>query len=298
MTRIDQRLGVSPGVAAGRNSASHDPSASISTWRGLHVRSWPATTGPPRSPRPAATTGTRRTRDRRAATSPARSRSTSISASVDLRRRVGADLGVEDGVRPALGQRHQPGLRERRPFTLVHPRTTEARRRSRRCRRHRDVVPSIATSRRPASHAPGVVRRRQRRARPARTTPSPARTPTGPGPGRSPTSTATSPAPTSPTDHDNPSVNNANTSSYEPSECNAIPIAKYAITRAGNDRCRCSVRPASAITSSTTSGGNTRVSNPTDTRSDNRRSDSGFTQPARGTHPNYTAVVLTERYWV
>ena len=39
--------------------------------------------------------------------------------------------------------------------------------------------------------------------------------------------------------------------------------------------------PRPAITSSTTSGGNTRVNNPTDTRSDNRRSDTGFTHPAR-----------------
>ncbi len=37
---------------------------------------------------------------------------------------------------------------------------------------------------------------------------------------------------------------------------------------------------------------------PTDTTSDNRRSDSGFTQPARGTHPNYTDVTLIERYCV
>jgi hypothetical protein len=39
------------------------------------------------------------------------------------------------------------------------------------------------------------------------------------------------------------------------------------------------------------------VTTPTDTRSDNRRSDSGFVQPARGMPPNYTAVTLTERYW-
>lgn len=44
-------------------------------------------------------------------------------------------------------------------------------------------------------------------------------------------------------------------------------------------------------------GGNTLATNPTDTTSDNRRSDSGFTQPARGTHRNYTAVILIERYW-
>ena len=45
---------------------------------------------------------------------------------------------------------------------------------------------------------------------------------------------------------------------------------------------RTSVRPAPAITSSTRPGGNTRVNTPTDTKSDNRRSDSGFTHPARG----------------
>ena len=60
----------------------------------------------------------------------------------------------------------------------------------------------------------------------------------------------------------------------------------------------CSVRPVPAITSSTTSPGNTRVSSPTDTRSDNRRSEAGFTHPARGTHPNYTPVTLTERYCI
>jgi len=86
-------------------------------------------------------------------------------------------------------------------------------------------------------------------------------------------------------------------SSYEPSECNAIPIAKYAITLAGNDRLRCSVRPAAAITSSTSSGGNVRVNTPTDTKSDNRRSETGFVHPARGIPPNYTIVTLTERYW-
>ena len=50
--------------------------------------------------------------------------------------------------------------------------------------------------------------------------------------------------------------------SYEPSECSAIPIAKYAIDRAGNDRRRCSVRPHSAITASTTSAGKTFISRP------------------------------------
>jgi hypothetical protein len=75
-----------------------------------------------------------------------------------------------------------------------------------------------------------------------------------------------------------------------------MPIEKYAITRAGSDRCRCSVRPTQAITSSTRSGGNTHVSTPTETKSDNRRSVSGFTHPARGMPPNHTAVTLTERY--
>ena len=55
--------------------------------------------------------------------------------------------------------------------------------------------------------------------------------------------------------------------------------------------------PDPAITSSTSDGGNDRVNTPTETRSDNRRSDSGFTHPARGIHPNYTAATLTERYW-
>ena len=65
----------------------------------------------------------------------------------------------------------------------------------------------------------------------------------------------------------------------------------------GNDRCRNSVRPHPAITSSTNPGGNVRANTPTDTKSDNRRSDTGFNHPARGIHPNYTNVVLTERYW-
>jgi hypothetical protein len=39
--------------------------------------------------------------------------------------------------------------------------------------------------------------------------------------------------------HAKPSVSWDNTSSYEPSEYKPIAIAKYAITRAGNDRCRC-----------------------------------------------------------
>ena len=49
-------------------------------------------------------------------------------------------------------------------------------------------------------------------------------------------------------DHASPSVSCANTSSQEPSECSAIPIEKYAITRAGNDRFRCSLLPATSIT--------------------------------------------------
>ena len=97
--------------------------------------------------------------------------------------------------------------------------------------------------------------------------------------------------------HASPSEINARTSSYEPSECSAIPIVKYAIDLAGNDRRRCSVRPHSAITASTTCGGNTFISRPTDTRSGNRRSDSDFLQPERGISTNYTRVTLIERYW-
>lgn len=52
-----------------------------------------------------------------------------------------------------------------------------------------------------------------------------------------------------------------------------------------------------AITSSTSSGGNTRVNRPTDTRSDNRRSETGFTYPARGTAIKVRGCHLTERYW-
>jgi hypothetical protein len=75
------------------------------------------------------------------------------------------------------------------------------------------------------------------------------------------------------------------------------PIKKYVIARAGNDRFRCSVHPQPAMTSSTSDGGNVRVSTPTETRPESRRSDAGFLQPWRGTRSNYTTVTLTERYW-
>jgi hypothetical protein len=80
------------------------------------------------------------------------------------------------------------------------------------------------------------------------------------------------------------------------SEDSAIPIAMYAITRAGKLRLRCSVHPPWAITSSTSFGGNTRISTPTDTRSDRRRSETGFNHLTRHSPPNYTVVTLTERY--
>ena len=44
-----------------------------------------------------------------------------------LRRRVGADFGVEDGVGAALGERHHPSLGERGLLALVHSRTPEPR---------------------------------------------------------------------------------------------------------------------------------------------------------------------------
>ena len=157
-------------------------------------------------------------------------------------------------------------------------------------------VPSNATNRLPANHAPGVAsvaNGRATRRNSASTGSNPKRWRAWKMPDFDGSTTGAAAD-----DHDNPSVNSDNTSSYAPSACKAIPIEKYAITRAGNDRCRCSVRPASATTSSTNAGGNVRVSTPTETRSDNRRSDSGFLQPARGTPPNYTPVVLTERYWV
>ena len=91
-------------------------------------------------------------------------------------------------------------------------------------------VPSIATNRRPANHAPGAPRT----ANGAATHSNNART--GPNPNRARAwkiadfdgNFIASASDT----HDKPSVNNDNTSSYEPPECNAIPIAKYAITRA------------------------------------------------------------------
>ena len=73
-------------------------------------------------------------------------------------------------------------------------------------------------------------------------------------------------------------------------------MANYAVTLGGNERFRCSVRPAPAITSSTRAGGNTLVNKPTDTNSDRRRSETGFAHPARGSLPNYIIVMLTRRY--
>src|SRR5680860_854815 len=103
-------------------------------------------------------------------------------------------------------------------------------------------VPSMATNRRPASHADGVdsaaigtatcLNSSQRGSEPNRTRAWKIADFDG-NLGGSPPGSA----------HDRPSVNNDNTSKYDPSECNAIPIEKYAITRAGNNRCRCSLRP-------------------------------------------------------
>jgi len=42
----------------------------------------------------------------------------------------------------------------------------------------------------------------------------------------------------------------------------------------------------------------TLVNNPTDTKSDSRRSETGFTHPLRGSSADYTHAVLTERYWI
>jgi hypothetical protein len=63
-------------------------------------------------------------------------------------------------------------------------------------------------------------------------------------------------------------------------------------------RSRCSARPTALTTSSITSPGKTRVSNPTDTKSDNRRSKTGFTHSVRagarvfGAREGYRAGVL------
>ena len=152
----DQRLGVAAGVAAmGASSASHDPSASVSIVAGFHVRAWLATTDPRRSPRPAATTGTRRTRDRRAPTCPARagrpaSRPACSPPSCRRRprrrrwrgsrtRRAPTTRACGNAARSPL---FTPGRPNHSAFTTLSATS-----------RH---VPSIATSRRPASHAPGV----------------------------------------------------------------------------------------------------------------------------------------------
>ena len=251
-----------------------------------HNRSAPVATardhsGNPQNPRSASTS------------MPGSSRSISAPASVFSAVVYGPTSASTMAWVPHSASADHPSLRERGPLTLVHPGPPEQPVVLRGVG-HVQTHPVDRHQPPPGQPRPRRRRRRQRSSDPAeqrlhRLGPQPCRAwkiadfdgnTTG----------------ASPDAHANPSVNNANTSSYEPSECSAIPIEKYAIVRAGNDRCRCSVRPASAITSSTSPGGNVRVSTPTDTRSDNRRSDSGFLQPARGTHPNYTAVVLTERY--
>ena len=189
--------------------------------------------------------------------------------------------GGEDRVGAALGQRHHPGLRERRLLALVHPRPAEVlgvRGRVGHIQAgavDRDQPPpgQPHPRRRLGPDRPGDPReqRRQRlRTQPrpgledrrlARRRGTPPATPT-------PTTARRSAAPARP--HTSPP-------STAPSRSRSTPSPAPATTDAA---ARCG--PTSAITSSTSSGGNTRVSTPTDTRSDNRRSDSGFLHPARG----------------
>jgi hypothetical protein len=85
-------------------------------------------------------------------------------------------------------------------------------------------IPSIATSRRPANQQPGVpgpANGRATRRNSASTGSNPNRTRAWKIPDFDGNLTGSASAA-----HPNPSVNNDNTSSYEPSECNAIPIEK------------------------------------------------------------------------
>ena len=152
-------------------------------------------------------------------------------------------------------------------------------------------VPSIATSRRPASHTPGVSGPPIGRATRANNAAN------GSDPNRSrawkiadlPGNRYCSATPTPTTTHRSAATTRPHTSppSTAPSRSRSTPSPAPATT---DDAARCA--PTPAITSSTSSGGNTRVSTPTDTRSDNRRSDSGFIHPARGIPTNYTACNL------
>ena len=153
-----------------------------------------------------------------------------------------------------------------------------------------NVVTSIATNRRPASHEPGVASVANGRATRSNNPFN------GWAPKRSRASKIADfdgnfPGPATPDSaHASPSVINAITASYEPSECRAIPIAKYAITRAGKDRDVSSVQSQPTITSSTHQA-ETPASKQTNRRQI-RQTSRRFRLPPPSTRdsPNYTHV--------
>ena len=121
-----------------------------------HVRYWPATTSRRRSRPPASTTETRRTHDPRAPASLARADRSTGSASVALRVEYVPISAAKTACVPhsanattrawgnaACSPLFTPGRPKNAVFAVVSATS-----------RH---VPSIATSRRPASHTPGVV---------------------------------------------------------------------------------------------------------------------------------------------
>ena len=208
--------------------------------------------------------------------------------------RVDAPIGGEHRVRAALGQRHQPGLRERRLLALAHPGRPK-------CWSFAGVsatsrhVPSIATIRRPANHAPGVSGPPTAATR--ANNPAAARTPTAPEPERSPTSTAIGTAHATPTptpDHRSTAPAHPHTSPRNtgPSRSRNTPSPAPAAPDAA---ARCA--PHSAITSST----NVRRKHPSQHphRHQIRQPTIRLRlTPTRTRHtPNYTHVTLTERYW-
>jgi len=104
-------------------SASHDPSERLS------VAGSDADLGPPQQVRPSR----RRLSEQGIAVVPPIGQhqhprgqpGNELAGQLDLRGRVGADDGREDGVGAALGQRHHPGLGEGRLLALGHPGATE-----------------------------------------------------------------------------------------------------------------------------------------------------------------------------
>ena len=208
---------------------------------------------------------------------------------------VGPDLGGEDRMRAALGQRHDPSLRERRPFALVHSRPTEELRVRRRVR---DIQAGPVDRDQSTTRQPHTRRRRtpdrcshpreQRRQR-LRTQPSP-----GLEDRRLPRRPVRLPPPRRPRQPvgqlgQHILIRALRVQRHPDREVRHHPRRQHTMPLLSP--------PDLRITSSTRSGGNTRVNTPTDTRSDNRRSESGFLHPALGTPANYTAVTLTERYW-